>query len=384
MLVKTSAGRRPSVRSAGLAVALVAAVTAAGCGSSSSAGTAGTAGTAGAGGADSGGSKEVVYFSPATKFPYILAQHKGLETTLDRLGYKLKVVSNDGADPAQLSTQIQQFLASGEKPAAIILFGLDPKAGVTQAAQLSRVAPTFGINYEPPKEAFKYLKAYVGLDNTLIGRESGKAAIQLREKLAADGKLHDPKGNVLYISGIPGSPTAVLRKKGFDEATQSAPFNLLQYIEAGADADSAYKVAAQLIPKYKSDLDIVVTESNLTASGVIRALKQNGLTPGKDVWIVSGNCGGPESVTTSNQQYSTGAALATVEGGALSQAIAQYLATGKVTPGNAVVEYSPEPPPFTETPPVQHQVLPSPPMIGPDSVNQKAWGFSYAEGCPLT
>jgi ABC-type sugar transport system substrate-binding protein len=377
VLVKMNVGRSSS--RLGALAGIAAAGLVAGCGSSSSNGASGP--SSGSGGS---GSKEVVYFSPASKFPYILAQHKGLQAGFDRLGYKIKFVSNDGADPAQLSTQIQQFLASGEKPAAIILFGLDPKAGVSQAAQLSRLAPTFGINYEPPRAAFKYLKAYVGLDNTEVGRASGRSILELRKKLAAEHKLHNPKGNVLYISGIPGSPTAVMRKQGWDEATKSAPFNVLQYIEAGADADSAYKVAAQLIPKYKSKLDIIMTESNLTASGIIRALKQNGLTPGKDVWIVSGNCGGPKSVTTSNQQYSTGAALATVEGSALAQAVVQYLVTKKVTPGNAVVKYTPEPPPFTKTPPIQHQTLPSPSMIGPDSVNQKAWGFTYAEGCPLT
>lgn len=333
---------------------------------------------------DQASSKEIVFFGLTTQNPYIAQQTDSAREEAKKLGYTLRSVTNN-FDAAQLQQQIQQEVASGTKPAAYIIFALDQQAAINQARQLSQIAPVFQINQSVAPEAFEYVKAYVGPDDVLIGRTAGETLMSLRDSLISKGvQLHSPKGNLLAISAEPGLETTKLRWQGLSEALKSAPMNVLENSDCCSDPENAYNRASQLVPKYKSQLDFVFTQSVDSAAGVVKALKENGLTPGKDVWVVTGNCGGLASLLESGDVYGAGAQLPNVEGAAMVQVIAQYVNAGEVRKGTATVEYTTEAPPLSQEPPTQINYLSNPAMIGPESINGVAWGKTYGEGCPLS
>ncbi|WP_310961213.1 sugar ABC transporter substrate-binding protein [Nocardioides terrisoli] len=339
------------------------------------------------GGGNGKASREIVYFAPSSAgISYLIAQFKGIKDYAKQAGYTVKFVLNN-LDAAQQGQQVQQFVASGEKPAAIMIFPLDPKAGVNQAAQLSRIAPTFQINQKVAEGGWDYVKAYVGPSDALVGETAGKSLMHLRGELNARGtKLHSTEGNVLFIGSVPGTAQAQARYAGFVDATKAAPFNMLENHDCCSDAEKAYAMASQLIPKWKSKLDFIVTQNDDTANGIARALRQNGLEPGKDVWMVSGNCGGPASVLESKTVYATGLQSGYVEGAGMVSVISAYFASGKkIAPGEATLHYSEKAPSTSDKAPAQINILDNPPVFSADtaSLTQNVWGVPLSQNCPL-
>jgi len=364
-------------------VALIVGVAA--CGSSSS-GSGATAASGGGSGNLKGNGGEIVYFVIATQgVPYFIPEKEAMEEEAAKLDYKMKFVVNN-VDPTQLQEQIQQAVASGEKPAAYMLLSLDPKAAVNEARELSQVAPTFEINQSVEPEAYEYLKAYIGPNDVLIGKTAGESLLKKREELKAEGyKFKSPNGGLLVISELAGTATSADRYQGITEANEkgSPPLEILHNEPCCSDTQGVYEIASQLIPKYESKMDFMYVQNNSSVAGAAKALKQNGLTPGKDVWIVSGNCGGPLSVMKNEEVESTGEQLAYVEGVAAVETVARYLATGEVEKGESIIKYSKQPPTPTVSPPKQMNILENPPISGGAVANQVVYGRTVAESCPL-
>ncbi len=80
------------------------------------------------------------------------------------------------------------------------------------------------------------------------------------------------------------------REKAFRKAAPK--LDVIQTQPSGFMAQEGYKTASQIIPAHKSEITWVYTENDSLADGVIQALKENGLHPGKDVLVVGGVCHG--------------------------------------------------------------------------------------------
>ena len=73
-----------------------------------------------------------------------------------------------------------------------------------------------------------------------------------------------------------------------DEVTKDEPFNII-HLEYGANSpETGYEIGSQVIPRFKGQFDFLFVSNQQAANGIIRALKENGIEPGKDVMIVSG------------------------------------------------------------------------------------------------
>ena len=62
------------------------------------------------------------------------------------------------------------------------------------------------------------------------------------------------------------------------------------YPTKGFGPTEGYDVATQVVPAMKGKFNFVYTLNDAIGLGVIKALKENGLTPGKDVLVVGGTC----------------------------------------------------------------------------------------------
>lgn len=326
--------------------------------------------------------KEVVFFTFPDSVQYCAQQRQALIEEFKTLGYTVKSIINQFS-ASQQAQQLQQFIASGEKPAAIVYWPVDINAGVAGAAQLSQIAPTFQINFAVAEGGFKYIKAWVGPDDDLIGRTAGQNLVKLRDSLKSSGHtLHSDGGNLLSIGSYPGFYTTIHRFKGMTEAIAGSGIKLIYNEDCCADTQGAYKAATQLLTKYKSEVDFIYTQNNESAAGIARAAKEQGLIAGKDVFIVSGNCGGAKSLVESGGVAASGLQLAGVEGMAMALTVAGYLKTGKVIDDTQQITYSHDVPQLSDTPPHKINPLPNPTLEKSD-VDQVIWGHTVTEQCPL-
>jgi ABC-type sugar transport system substrate-binding protein len=370
----------------GLALVALSACSSSGSATSGDASSSSAADAAPSGALNGHGAK-IVYFGPSpTGNAYLTLQQSSLKAQAAAQGYDVSFVLNN-IDASQEGQQIQQYVASGQKPAAFILFPLDTQAGIQQAAELSRVAPVFQINFAVAPGGFKYVTAFVGANDYSIGQNAGSNLLKLRSQLQTqDTTLHSAGGNLLLITGPQGTSVQVLRDAGLKAAIAGQGVNILNVTYANTDPTSAYTAALPVLAKYKSKVDFIYAVNDDAASGIVKAAIQDGLTPGKNVWIVSGNCGGSKSVLLNHQVYATSLQLPTIEGAAMLQTIVRYLATKKVIVGTQTLPATAAVPAQTLTPPYQTNYLPNPSVVAPDAaaLNAKVWGQTLTQACPLT
>ena len=107
-------------------------------------------------------------------------------------------------------------------------------------------------------------------------------------------------------------------------------------------AQEGYKTASQIIPAYKNEISWVYTENDSLAEGVIQALKESGLHPGKDVLVVGGTCHGDTTNLLNKELIGTGIQAAYLEGWSSVQTTYKYLKTKKVLDGDTYLPSRPQ------------------------------------------
>jgi ABC-type sugar transport system substrate-binding protein len=328
-----------------------------------------------AAGADTS-NKALVMFMPSTANVYLAAAADAARSEATEDGYTLTVIENN-FDQVEQDQQVQQYLASGGKPAAFLWWPATSAAGVNSNRQLAQIAPVIQWNQTVVPSAEPFVKAYAGVSDTGIGKVAGEQALLARDAAVAAGlQLHSPSGNLLEFGFAAGYQASVDRHAAFTAATASAPFNLLHNEPAGFDAQAGFRAASQIIPKYLADgIDFVYCESNDLCVGVLPALEQNGLTPGKDVYVVAGTFSGDKQPLRDKLFYSTVLQSPVIEGQLVIRTAIQYLRTGEVKPGIFEVPPDPTDPGLSSDPPYQATYMPNP-AITPESIDTlKIWGL---------
>jgi len=329
-------------------------------------------------------SKDLVLFTMTSTNVYGANQIKGAQREAKRLGYNLKVYENMFSQPQQ-DQQVQQYLATGAKPAAVIFWPWIASAGINDVRLLSRVAPVIQMTQPPFPKAWPYVKAYAGANQYLIGRVAGQMLLQARAAAKKAGlKFHSPNGNLLVFQHPQGEFTGIARWQGVTQVTKKAPFKVLHTEYGANDPDTGYKLGSQVIPKYKSKgIDFMYVSNQQAANGIIRALKENGLTPGKDVYIVSSDCSGSLDAVKNGETFGTGLQPAAIEGAVAVRTAIQYITTGKVKPGEYQYPATKTAPPFNpNTVPSKYNYMPHVPAVGPKGVaSAKLWGYTADQIC---
>ncbi len=349
-------------------------------------------GGAAAGGAIDGGGGLIVVLMPTRANNYLAEWIKGAEEEAAADNFTLKIIENN-FDQSEQDVQVQQQIASGDTPVAYIWWPADNRAGIASLQQLSNTGiPVIQTNQLPLPETESLIKAYAGVNDVLNGQVSGDLLMKSRDVLTQSGAtLHSEGGNTLIISFPAGYSAGDDRIKGFDDETASAPFNVLATENAGFDAETGYKAASQLIPKYKSEgIDFVYATNDALAKGVIQALEENGYTPGKDVMVVGGTCHGDLTELEAARQFGSGLQAARLEGVFSVNVAGRYIQSGgQVQDGDYNAPADPDAQPVFEGPPFQRNFIPNPPVeLGTDPAtavqaidDTKLWGFTFRELC---
>jgi ABC-type sugar transport system substrate-binding protein len=330
-----------------------------------------------------GDGKEIVMFTMTASNVYGANQIAGAKKAAQQYGYKLKVFQNNFSQPEQ-DQQVQQYVATGAKPAAFLIFPWVADAAINAIRQLDRVAPVILITQEPNDQSRPFAKAYAGANQQLIGRVAGEMLMKAREQARKEGvKLNSKEGNLLVFQHPEGEKTGVERWKGFEEVTGDEPFNVLGTEYGANDPETGYEKGSQVIPRFKDKgIDFLYVSNQQAANGIIRALKENGIKPGKDVKIVSSDCSGSLEAVQNGETFGTGLQSGAIEGYLGVVTAARYVATGKVEGDVQQFDVEPEAPKFEPTPPAALNYMPHAAAIGPKGISDtQIWGYTAEEIC---
>jgi len=329
-----------------------------------------------------GEGRELVMFTITASNVYGANQIAGAEAEAERLGFNLTVFQNNFSQPEQ-DRQVQQYIASGAEPAAVIFWPWVADAAINDVRQLAQIAPVIQLTQEPNEQSWPYVQAYSGANQILIGETLGQMMLQAREAAREAGlEFETPEGNLLVFQHPEGEKTGTERMKGFLAVTADEPFNII-HTEFGANSpESGYEIGSQVIPRFKGEFDFLFVSNQQAANGIIRALIENGITPGEDVYIVSGDCSGSLDAVKNGQTFGTGIQPAAVEGALAVRTAARFIAHGHIEGDIIQLEVEAEAPEVEDAPPAKYNYMPHAPAIGAEGVeNTRIWGYTADQIC---
>jgi len=319
----------------------------------------------------------IVVFMPPGTDNYLAQWQVGAKDKAKELGYDIKIIENS-RDQAEEDSQVQQEIASGEKAVGYIWWPFVNAAGIGSMRALTQTGvPVIATNQFPVKGAEKYWVAYAGVNDFFNAQVAAK---MLLDACAKSQTVKCDKGMIFTFPA--GYSAGSDRRKGFMEATPN--LKVIETVDTGGFMQQeGYKVASQVIPAHKSEISWVYTENDSLASGVLQALKENGLHPGKDVLVVGGTCHGDTSNLLSGELVGTGVQAAYQEGWQSVQTLYKYLNTKTVLPGEVYLPADPDHPPADAGPPHKYNFIPNP-AVGntqQDLDKFRLWGMGFKQLC---
>jgi len=369
-----------------IALATVAGVILAGtvaCSSSSGGGSSSGDAAGGTGSLDGGG-KLLKIFMPSTSNIYLAAAAKAAEAEAEALGYTSSVVENN-FDQTEQDQQIQEWLATGEEAAAVLVWPASAANATASIRALSKVAPVLQWNQliDPAAEEFIEI-GYAGVSDLGIGDQAGKDTLAQIDKLTAEGyQFHGPNGlpNVLEITLGSGDYSAGEdRHDAFMEVVDGKINYLGREGAAEFDAQGGFTAASTAIPKYLSQgIDFIYVQTMDMGNGVVQAAEQNGLKPGENVFLMTGTSSGSPANVTDGKITTAVLQSPVIEGTLVVDVAAQYIATGEVVDATVTIPSDEEKPELEVSAPNRTTYMMNPTVDSENIGSFKIWGFDFPQ-----
>jgi ribose transport system substrate-binding protein len=292
-----------------------------------------------------------------------------------------------------MNNQIQQYLATGQKPDAFVWMPTTQAAGLGQLRALARTGvPVFLSNRPPEKIVLPYIKFYTGTDFAQNGRVSTTAIKSARDTLKKAGKLHSARGNLVIISWPQAYNISAFKFSGVQTGLKKNGMDIIDHEYAPSpDQNGGFAAMNTAISKVGSKkIDVIYAYNDGMLDGALQALKAAGYSPGKDVMAVGGNCWGNFDPLIDGSQYSTMVVGGVLEGRYMMATLAQYLAKPKVHPGTFIAPGTKNKFPQLPSTPYKNNLLPQPALIvakGSAAANKrkidtsKLWGVQAQKLC---
>ncbi|CAB4972553.1 MAG: substrate-binding domain-containing protein [Actinobacteria bacterium] len=235
-----------------------------------------------AGKVDLKGQKVVALFTSLNN-DYYAGWARGAEAAVKAFNGEYVGQVNEG----DAATQISQFEQAIDQGAKIIFITAPDPANIPTMAKLATEKGVCLANTweEPPwTSPFDYgdgYAAYLTNSSVAAGYDVAKA---LFDKMGG-------KGNVVHLTGHPGSTPDTQRTEGFDLALKEYPDIKLVAREAGEwNRDDARKVMAGILSKTDGDVQGVFGQNDDVGVGAMNALQEAGIT-GVPITGIDGNAG---------------------------------------------------------------------------------------------
>jgi len=229
--------------------------------------------------------KKVILLTVSQSCDYCATHTKAFQRVALAAGIEVKTVVNE-FNAADQANQVTQAIA--EKPDAIVLWPADATAIIPSLARIKAAnIPVIVTNSMPTTQDDSLFTAYTGPNDYNNGVSAAQAMIQ-----GFKAKSFGDAGNIIVVTGVPGTPPAIQRLKGItEELAKLAPgIKIVGTQPGGWDQTKATTATAALLTQYRSD-DIkgIYAQADNMLAGSLAALKQAGLDPSKFVTVGS-NC----------------------------------------------------------------------------------------------
>lgn len=178
-----------------------------------------------------------------------------------------KYITADAQGSAQKqAADIEGLIA--QKPDVIMVVAFDSDAILPSIKKITDAgikSIAYDVQFEDPSAL------YITFDNVGVGRLMAKEILKAK-----------PKGNYAFIKGDKGDPNATFLFKGQMEVLKAAMDkgdikNVCETFTDGWKPDNAQKNMEQCLTSTNNKVDAVVSENDGMASGVVAALKAQGL-----------------------------------------------------------------------------------------------------------
>jgi galactofuranose transport system substrate-binding protein len=253
----------------GLAASLLAAASLTACGSSSGGGSTGSG----------GGDKITLGFAQVgAESGWRTANTKSIQESAKTAGVTLKF---SDAQQKQ-ANQIQAIRSYIQQRVDVIAFspvvesGWDPVLTEAKNAKIPVILTDRAIDSTDTS----LYKTFLGSDFEKEGQKAG-------EWLVEDSKKASGPVNVAEITGTTGSAPAIDRGKGFRAAVASNPNIKIVASQTGDFTRAGGKQVMEAFLKSNKDINVLYAHNDDEGLGAIEAIKAAGLTPGKDIKIIT-------------------------------------------------------------------------------------------------
>jgi len=243
-----------------------------------------------------GGKKlTIFFFDPAPANPWWDILAKGVEDAVNELKLLGIDVDYRRFDATSLDVQISQLQQAISLRPDIAVVGPVSDAVQDVTKQLRQAgAKVLLVDRDFPDQTARDL--YLGTDNKWAARIEAEAFLKWLESKGV------PKPwNIIIFRGLPGIPTSYLRYEGFMEALKPyidrGDAKVLEEVQVDPDLlPECYAKASAIVPKYGKTVTAYFATNLLQAMAVVRALLDNKITPGVDIYVLGFDAQVPEWV----------------------------------------------------------------------------------------
>jgi ABC-type sugar transport system substrate-binding protein len=190
-------------------------------------------------------------------------------------GFDLVFNAADNKQEAQIAA-VRSFINQGVDAIVIAPITVDGWDDVLKEAQDAQIPVILEDRTVSASEDL--YASWVGLDFEQEGRTAGE---WVKENF--DGK----GANLVILEGTTGSSAALDRATGFGEAIEGTDINVLDSQTGDFTRDGGKKVMEGYLQKYGKDINVLFAHNDDMGLGALDAIKAAGLTPGKDIQIVT-------------------------------------------------------------------------------------------------
>ncbi len=128
---------------------------------------------------------------------------------------------------------------------------------------------------------------FIGTDSLKEGRNAGLFVLDKFENTREHSSETDEYINIVELFGTEGSSVANGRAEGFREVLKDHPQYRIIYSKSGDFLRSkGYELAVEFLDMYE-DIDVIYSHNDGMTLGVIEAMEERGLRPGKDIVIIT-------------------------------------------------------------------------------------------------
>jgi|LSQX01.1.fsa_nt_gb ribose transport system substrate-binding protein len=207
------------------------------------------------------------FVSPANE--YWVAWNQGVREACDALGLEYREYTENLKGTSAIVANIEDAITAGAK---IIVMTPSNESAIIPVSQLCEERGAFLVNswhnvpWFTPLDSGDHFVAFLTPDNTNIGYQQAKL---LFEEIK--------EGNVVMVSGIPGSGSSEDREKGVEIALKEYPnIKLLDTQPGYYERDRSRNVMEDFIVAYPS-IDGIIAGNDDEAQGIIGAYLERGM-----------------------------------------------------------------------------------------------------------